>query len=164
MKISRWLSWPVICISLMVGPVMAAEEPSPNERASEDAPVDGDALMPMDSEALDALNRMVGALAQAQGFSVTIRAGYDIVQNTGQKITFGERRRFTLSRPDRLRIEVEESDGKRTLVIYDGKAITVFNPGENVYGQIKKVGSVDDGLAGHRRHAPAAAIRDHLQE
>jgi multidrug resistance efflux pump len=96
----------------MVGPVMAAEEPSSNEPASADASVNGDAPMPMDSEALDALNRMAGTLAQAQGFSVTIRAGYDIVQDTGQKITFGERRRFTLSRPDRLRIEVEESDGR----------------------------------------------------
>jgi hypothetical protein len=68
------------------------------------------------------------------------------VQDTGQKITFGERRKVTLSRPDRLRIEVEESDGKQTLVIYDGKAITVFNPGENVYGQIEKAGSVDDAV------------------
>jgi hypothetical protein len=100
----------------------------------------------MDSEALDALNRMAGTLSQAQGLSVTMRAGYDVVQDTGQKITFGERRRITLSRPDRLRIEVEESDGKRTLVIYDGKAITVFNPGDNVYGQIEKVGSVDDAV------------------
>ena len=51
-----------------------------------------------------------------------------------------------MSRPDRLRVEVEESDGKRTLVIYDGKAITVFNPGENVYGQVEKAGSVDDAV------------------
>ena len=100
----------------------------------------------MDSEALDALNRMAETLAQAQGFSVTIRAGFDVVQDTGQKITFGERRKVTLSRPDRLRVEAEESDGKRTLVIYDGKAITVFNPGENVYGQIEKAGSVDDAV------------------
>ena len=99
---------------------------------------------PMDIEALDALNRMAETLAQAQGFSVTIRAGFDVVQDTGQKITFGERRQVTLSRPDRLRIEAEESDGKRTLVIYDGKAITVFNPDDNVYGQVEKVGSVDD--------------------
>jgi hypothetical protein len=146
MKISGWLAWSVLCVSLMLGPALAAEEPLPNERAADGAPVDGGAPMPMDSEALGALNRMAGTLAQAQGFSVTIRAGYDIVQDTGQKITFGERRRFTLSRPDRLRVEVEESDGKRTLVIYDGKAITVFNPGENVYGQIEKVGSVDDAV------------------
>ena len=147
MKIARWLAWPVLRVSLMLGPAMGAEEPSPNERAPDERHrVDGGAPMPMDSEALGALNRMAETLAQAQGFSVTIRAGFDVVQDTGQKITFGERRKVTLSRPDRLRVEVEESDGKQTLVIYDGKAITVFNPGDNVYGQIEKAGSVDDAV------------------
>jgi hypothetical protein len=99
---------------LMLIPAIPAEQPShgehaPSEQALNDQSADG---APMDSEAPGALNRMAATLAQAQGFSVTMRAGYDIVQDTGQKITFGERRRFTLSRPDRLRVEVEESDGK----------------------------------------------------
>jgi hypothetical protein len=122
---------------------MAAEEPplddpAADEQSSEDAP--------MDTQALGILNLMAETLARAQGFSVTIQAGYDVVQDTGQKIEFGERRKVTLSRPDRLRVEVEESDGEQTLVIYDAKAITVFNPGENVYGQIEKAGSVDDAV------------------
>ena len=29
MKIARWLAWPALCFSLMLGPVMAAEEPVP---------------------------------------------------------------------------------------------------------------------------------------
>ena len=143
MKTARWLAWPVLCVSLMLGPVMAAEEPPLDDPAADEQSSDD---APMDTQALGTLNLMAETLAQAQGFSVTIRAGFDVVQDTGQKITFGERRRVTLSRPDRLRVEVEESDGKRTLVIYDGKAITVFNPGENVYGQIEKVGSVDDAV------------------
>jgi len=141
MKIPRWLAWPALVVSLMLGSAMAAEEPSPGEQPSGEQSADDS---PMNSEALDALNLMAETLAQAQGFSVTIRAGFDVVQDTGQKITFGERRKVTLSRPDRLRIEAEESDGKRTLVTYDGKAITVFNPGDNVYGQVEKAGSVDD--------------------
>jgi hypothetical protein len=120
---------------------MGAEERSPEEQPPDEQSADD---APMDSEALDALNLMADTLAQAKGFSVTIQAGYDVMQDTGQKITFGERRKLTLSRPDRLRVEAEESDGKRTQVIYDGKAITVFNPGDNVYGQIEKAGSVDD--------------------
>jgi hypothetical protein len=144
MKGARWLAWPVLLVFLMLGPAMGAEGQPPDEQsAGDDQPADD---APMDSEALDALNHMAVTLAQAKGFSVTIRAGFDVVQDTGQKITFGERRRVTLSRPDRLRIDAEESDGKRTLVIYDGKAITVFNPGDNVYGQIEKAGSVDDAI------------------
>jgi hypothetical protein len=125
----------------MLGSAVGAEEQSSHgEQSADDAP------MPMDAQALGTLNLMAETLARAQGFSVTIQAGYDVVQDTGQKIEFGERRKVTLSRPDRLRVEVEESDGKQTLVIYDGKAITVFNPGENVYGQIEKAGSVDDAV------------------
>jgi hypothetical protein len=149
MKGARWLAWPMLLVFLMFGPAVGAEgqppeEQPPNEQSAGGEPPADDA--PMDSEALDDLNHMAETLAQAQGFSVTIRAGFDVVQDTGQKITFGERRRVTLSRPDRLRIDPEESDGKRTLVIYDGKAITVFNPGDNVYGQIEKAGSVDDAI------------------
>jgi hypothetical protein len=147
MKGARWLAWPMLLVFLMFGPAVGAEgqppeEQPPNEQSAGGEPPADDA--PMDSEALDDLNHMAETLAQAQGFSVTIRAGFDVVQDTGQKITFGERRRVTLSRPDRLRIDAEESDGKRTLVIYDGKAISVFNPDDNVYGQIEKAGSVDD--------------------
>jgi hypothetical protein len=147
MKGARWLAWPVLLVFLMLGPAMGADEQPPQEQPSNDQSAGDEQSAddaPMDSEALDALNRMAETLAQAKGFSVTIRAGFDVVQDTGQKITFGERRKVTLSRPDRLRVEAEESDGKRTLVIYDGKAITVFNPGDNVYGQIEKAGSVDD--------------------
>jgi hypothetical protein len=149
MKGARWLAWPVLLVFLMLGPAMGAEgqppegQPPDEQSAGDDQPADD---APMDSEALDALNHMAVTLAQAQGFSVTIRAGFDVVQDTGQKITFGERRKVTLSRPDRLRIDAEESDGKRTLVIYDGKAITVFNPDDNVYGQVEKAGSVDDAV------------------
>jgi hypothetical protein len=147
MKGARWLAWPVLLVFLMLGPAIGADEQPPQEQPSNDQSAGDEQSAddaPMDSEALDALNRMAETLAQAKGFSVTIRAGFDVVQDTGQKITFGERRKVTLSRPDRLRVEAEESDGKRTLVIYDGKAITVFNPGDNVYGQIEKAGSVDD--------------------
>ena len=148
----RWLSWPALLLplmvglSLMAGPAVGAEEPSPQEQALEEQMPEDQSLeeAPMDIEALDDLNRMAETLAQARGFSVTIRAGFDVVQDTGQKITFDERRQVTLIRPDRLRIEAEESDGKRTLVIYDGQAITVFNPDDNVYGQVEKIGSVDD--------------------
>jgi hypothetical protein len=149
MKGARWLAWPVLLLSLMLGSAVGAEERSPEEQPPNEQSVDGEQSSddaPMDAQALGTLNLMAETLAQAQGFSVTIRAGFDVVQDTGQKITFGERRKVTLSRPDRLRVEAEESDGKQTLVIYDGKAITVFNPGENVYGQIERAGSVDDAV------------------
>ncbi|WP_448204929.1 DUF2092 domain-containing protein [Azospirillum sp. sgz302134] len=154
MKRLLWLSCPVICLPLLLGPPMgaalAAGESPPDSAApaagpSADAPSPEDED-PIDGQALDALMRMADTLAQAKGFSVTIRSNYDVVQDTGEKIEFGERRTVTLNRPDGLRVESQQSDGKKTQVTYDGKAITVFNPDQNVYGQVEKPGSVDDAV------------------
>jgi hypothetical protein len=82
-------------------------------------------------------------LAQAERFSVTIRDGYDAVQQSGQKVEFGEVRKVTVSRPDRLRIEVERSDGEKGLVIFDGKDLTVFTADKNVYATVSRQGTLD---------------------
>lgn len=138
-----WLSGPVFCALLLSGTAWSAEAPPTDTapRTAEEAVPDE---APVDPEAMDTLQRMAETLARAHRFSVTIRANYDVVQETGEKIEFGERRHVTLSRPDGLRIESQESDGKRTVVTFDGKAITVFDPAENVYAQLDKTGNVDD--------------------
>ncbi|MBB3266252.1 hypothetical protein FHW79_003890 [Azospirillum sp. OGB3] len=150
----RWLIrsalCPVLCACALVGPAFGAEAPpsdSPPQAVEQDAP-DQDAPddPPIDGEAMTVLTRMADTLAQAQRFTVTIRASYDVVQDTGEKITFGERRAVTLNRPDGLRVEAQESDGRRSLVTFDGKAISVFNADENVYGQIERAGTVDDAV------------------
>lgn len=147
MRSGRWLVWPALLLALVIAPAQGADQQAPEQQPASQQPSEDEPpveQVPMEREALDILDRMADRLAQAKGFSVTIRAGFDVVQDSGQKITFGEKRHVTLSRPDQLRIEAEESDGKRTLVIFDGKAITVFNPADNVYGQVEKAGSVDD--------------------
>lgn len=146
MKTLTWLTWPALCVSLLLGTAMAADPPpaagqtgaGEQEEAQNDTPIDG--------EAWQTLKRMADTLAQARSFSVTIQANYDVVQDNGEKIEFGERRVVTLHRPNTLRVETQESDGKRTLVAFDGQAITVFNPLENVYGQIEQTGSVDEAV------------------
>lgn len=146
------LSRPVLLAWLMVAPALAAaQEPVATEQPPADAapPTDGQAEAEppaIDAEAHEVLMRMAETLAQAKGFTVTIRAGYDVVQDSGQKIAFGERRLVALSRPDRLRVDVQESNGRERLVTFDGTAITLFDPDENVYGRIEKAGGVDDAV------------------
>ena len=65
------------------------------------------------STGMSILKKMSDFLAGAGRFSVTIRDGYEVVQESGQKIEFGELRNVTVSRPDQLRIEVERSDGQK---------------------------------------------------
>ncbi|MCW2239160.1 DUF2092 domain-containing protein [Azospirillum canadense] len=147
--------WPVLGVSLLLSPAWAAGQPPSSGTpmatqqatapAAEPPKAGGDAPV-IDSGAMNTLKRMADTLAQAKGFRVTIRSNYDVVQDTGETIEFGERRTVTLTRPDALRVEAQQSDGKTTLVSYDGKAITVFNPDRNVYGQVDEPGSVDDAI------------------
>jgi hypothetical protein len=97
-----------------------------------------------DAEAI--LMGMAKFLSQAQHFMVNIRGGYDAVQASGQKLEFGYIRKITVSRPDRLRIEVEQSDGDKNLVLFDGKEITVFSTPRNVYAKAPKPGSLDEAI------------------
>ncbi|WP_250491522.1 DUF2092 domain-containing protein, partial [Caballeronia sp. INML2] len=69
------------------------------------------------------LMKMAVFLGGTPSFRVGVRSGYDAVQPSGQKIEFGEYRTVTLSRPDRMRVESERSDGAKTLVVLTGKEI-----------------------------------------
>lgn len=154
-----WPIGPMLCIALLCGPALGAGDAAPggtppaaqqpaepdtgDDAAAGDAAIDGGAI---DGEAMDMLMRMADTLAQAKGFTVTINDRFDVVQDDGEKIEFGDRRNITLTRPDGLRVEAEQSDGTKTLVTYDGKAVTVFKPDQNVYGQTDKAGSVDDAI------------------
>ena len=115
-------------------PAQAQLTPPP---APASAPVDA-------AQAKVLLMRMAARLGEARQFSVTMQASYDVVQNSGQKIEFGETRRIRLSRPDHLRIDLERSDGEKQQVYFDGKDLTVFHPDENVVAKLAKTGTVDD--------------------
>jgi hypothetical protein len=89
---------------------------------------------------------MAEFMAKLPRFSVNVRIGYDVVQESGQKIEFGETRKITINRPDRLRIEVERSDGDQGLVVFDGKDIIVYDAAEKVFGKVVKPGSLDQAI------------------
>jgi hypothetical protein len=115
---------------IMMSPVLVAQEQNSTLSESE-------------QRAMTVLKNMSQYLAQAERFNVTIRDGYDAVQQSGQKVEFGELRKVTVSRPDHLRIEVERSDGEKGLVIFNGKDLTVYNADKNVYATVSRQGTVD---------------------
>jgi hypothetical protein len=97
-------------------------------------------------EAKAILMRMAEFMAKAQSFSVDMRSSYDVYEKSGEKIEFNQMRKITMVRPDRLRVEVEESNGDKNLVVYDGKQISVSSPNKNVYAQTPKPGTIDDAV------------------
>ena len=97
-------------------------------------------------EARAILMRMAEFMASTGSFSVSVRNSYDVYQKSGQKIEFSEMRTITVARPDRLRIEVEESSGDRQMLLFDGKELTMATPSRNVYAKTPKPGSIDDAV------------------
>jgi hypothetical protein len=93
------------------------------------------------------LQRMAEVLEQAPRFSVTVDIGFDAVQESGQKIEFGETLQMVLRRPDRLRADTTKRDGSKNGFVFDGKNLTVFHPQENVYAAVARLGSVDEAIA-----------------
>jgi hypothetical protein len=97
-----------------------------------------------DSEQL--LSAMAEKLAETKQFSVTMHMGYDVVQESGQKIEFSEIRKITIDRPNHLRSDVKQSDGDVSLFIFDGKQITLFSAAENVYAQTDRPGDLNSAI------------------
>lgn len=92
------------------------------------------------------LMQMANFLSKTPKWSVTVHTSYDTVQRDGSKVEWNGVRTVTLSRPDRLRVESERSDGARTLLVFNGKEITTFDESAKVYAQESHTGTVDDAV------------------
>src|SRR5258708_1757381 len=125
-----YLGLPVLTLMIIMVPLLAAQEPNATPSASE-------------QRAINILKNMSEYLAHAERFSVTIRDGYDAVQQSGQKIEYGEIRKVTVNRPNEFRVEVERSDGEKRLVIFNGKDLTVYTAKNNFYGTVSRPGNLD---------------------
>ena len=128
-------------LTLLAATVIATANPV---HAAEVAPTS--AAPAPDSADRALLLRMADFMARAPAMRVTMRTGYDAIQADGQRIEFGERRQLVLQRPDKIRVEVERSDGERGTVLFDGRWLTAFNARENVYARLEHAGSLDQAL------------------
>ena len=89
---------------------------------------------------------MANKIAEAKQFSVSMHMGYDVVQESGQKIEFSEMRKILVSRPNQMRIDAQLSNGDIKGMLFDGKVITLFNTSENVYSQTERPGDLDGAI------------------
>jgi hypothetical protein len=129
------------CAQTGQGPVKAAvQEPAVPAQVQVPAPP---AEKP---EAMAVLKNMAEYLSSAGKFSVKVSAGYDVVQDSGQKLEFGEVRETTLVRPNQLRVETTESDGDRNLFIFDGTTISYSHGAQKVYATASAAGTLDDAV------------------
>jgi hypothetical protein len=115
-----------------ISPGVAEENPETNAPAA--------------NPALEQLLRMADFMAKLPQFSVTLDSAYDAVQDTGQKIEFGERRELVLVRPNHLRVDVEQSDGEASRLVFDGQSISLFNATWNLYATSALQGDIDAAI------------------
>ncbi|HEY2774936.1 MAG TPA: DUF2092 domain-containing protein [Candidatus Binatia bacterium] len=109
------------------------------------------------------LSQMAQFLAAQPRFSVDVACGYDSLQESGKKLEFLEHRKVLLDRPkQRLRVEVEQSDGDKSVVLFDGKLITAQDLTKNVYAQVDAKPTLDESIGyfvhGLRMRFPMAAL------
>jgi hypothetical protein len=89
----------------------------------------------IDPAAQSLLKASTDFLASQQRFSLDTRNSLEIVLKSGQKIEFNHTGRQSVQRPDRLRAE-RSGDLVDQVFIYDGKSLTLLNPGEKSYAQV----------------------------
>ena len=99
-----------------------------------------------DRKAMDILQNMARTIAGAKQLSVTVSSSFDTPQANGQMVEFGAVREIQVKRPDKLRVDLQRSNGDRRILVFDGKQIVVHDVTENVYAKDEQPGSVDDAI------------------
>jgi hypothetical protein len=84
-------------------------------------------------------------LASQKQFSVETRSSLEVVLVSGQKIQFDHTARQSIQRPNKLRAE-RVGDLVDQAFYYDGKSLTLYNPGEKYYATVAAPGTLEEML------------------
>jgi hypothetical protein len=84
----------------------------------------------IDPEAMQILRRMTDYMKDLQRFSVDTDNMTDVVFDSGQKIQYDLSANVLIQRPNKLRAE-RKGDVESQVIVYDGKALTIYNPAQN---------------------------------
>ena len=109
-------------------------------------PAHAQELTASEVEGAAALQRMADFMAGLERFSVSIDSNYDVLQETGEKIEFAEKRSLIVQRPNRFRLETQSADGEHYSVTFDGRDITLYNARGNFYAKAPLQGDIDAAL------------------
>lgn len=128
---SSWVAAGLAVLALQAG-IANAADPAAAKPATAVAPA-----AEIDADALALLKKFGGFLAAQPRFGFELDLSYEVLQEDGQRLEFGSFRRYTVRRPDHLRIdEVRRSDGAREMYL-NGKQLTVWIPADNAYALAK---------------------------
>lgn len=92
------------------------------------------------------LKKLSDFISNAKNISVSVETGYDVVQETGQKIEFGSTKEVNIKRPDKALFKTNRRDGTDTKFVFDGNDIIFINHNEKVYGKVNRPGTLDNAI------------------
>lgn len=119
-------------------PAQAARPAAKKPTAPAFAPV-------IEPRAMELLKAVSDRLAAAKSMSFTATVGYEYPSKYGPPIVYTSRYDVTMQRPDKLRI-VMPGDGPASEFYYDGKAMTVYAPAENLAAVAAAPPTIDGAL------------------
>jgi hypothetical protein len=96
----------------------------------------------VEAKADTVLKAMTTYMAGLKQFSAQTENTIEVVTNEGQKIQFVAPATLTVSRPDKLMAE-RRGDIVDQSFYYDGKTLTLFNPGTKHYATVPAPGTID---------------------
>jgi len=126
MKISRLLTAGVFALVLAPAMLTAADKPASR----------------LDPQALDALKRMSETLAGAKAFTYQSRSILEVPAVTGQFITLFSEAQVAMQRPNKVAARLG-GEAPRFNFYYDGKTVTAYAPGTNVYSTMPAPPTID---------------------
>ncbi len=98
-----------------------------------------------DPDALKLLRRMTEYLAALEQFTVDTQNTLEDVLESGQKIQYDMSASVMVKRPNKLRAE-RKGDLISQVLFYDGKSLTLYNPGDNYYAAVAAPATIDATL------------------
>lgn len=99
----------------------------------------------IDPQAEKLLRASTDFLASQKQFSLVTRSTLEIVLDSGQKIQFDHTLRQSVQRPNRLRAE-RVGDLVDQVFYYDGKTLTLYNPGGKYFATVPAPGTLEEAL------------------
>ena len=92
------------------------------------------------------LERFSNKISSASTIKVKYETGFDVVQDIGQHIEFGNSSEFLIKRPDKGHLEFTSRSGETRQFNFDGNLISFSTKNAKVYAQIEKPGTLDEAL------------------
>lgn len=99
----------------------------------------------IDPQATKLVKASTDFLASQKRFSAETRSSLEVVLTSGQKIQFDHLARLSVQRPNKLRAD-RVGDLVEQAFYFDGKSLTIFNPGEKYFATVAAPGTIEEML------------------